>query len=222
MVSVKGIGWITATEYGSVGGGRVRYQDRMELRKELFSYPFKGFGKLDDISIMLCYAVALALKDAGIDYHPERKQQAGIIGTNASGCLQSDINYFRDYLESGRIMARGTLFIYTLPSSPLGEAAIHFGLQGPLMYAAEPGGSLLQAFSIAADMIRIDGLPVMLAGSAEVDEAIYCVLSGAAGQEMKGNSICSLDEAIAVAESGRNISGVINDFMALNKERHSA
>ena len=105
MVSVKGIGWITATEYGSVGGGRVRYQDRMELRKELFSYPFKGFGKLDDISIMLCYAVALALKDAGIDYHPERKQQAGIIGTNASGCLQSDINYFRDYLESGRIMA---------------------------------------------------------------------------------------------------------------------
>ena len=223
MVSVNGIGWINRTEYGSVASGLcMRYQDRMDLRKEFFSYPFKGFGKLDDVSVMLCYSVALALKDAGIEYNAGCKQQSGIIGTNATGCLQSDINYFRDYIESGRVMARGNFFIYTLPSSPLGEAAIHFGLQGPLIYAAEPGGSLLPVFRIAADMIGIDGLPVMLAGSAEADEAVYCVLSGANGPGGNGGAICSLDEAVAIAENSQGISGMISDFMALNKERHSA
>ena len=39
-----------------------------------------------------------------------------------------------DYVESGRTLARANLFIYTLPSSPLAEAAVHFGLQGPLVY----------------------------------------------------------------------------------------
>ena len=58
------------------------------------------------------------------------------------GSLQSDLEYFRDYLEGGRTLSRGNLFIYTLPSSPLGEAAIHFGLLGPLLYAASEGNAL--------------------------------------------------------------------------------
>jgi 3-oxoacyl-(acyl-carrier-protein) synthase len=199
LISVNGIGWITGSEYGRVGrGSRAHYRDRTELRKELFSYPFKGFGKLDDISVMLCCAVALALKDAGIAYNADRKQQTGIIGTNSSGCRQSDINYFRDYLDSGRIMARGNLFIYTLSSSPLGEASIHFGLQGPLIYAADPVGSLSKALEIAADMINIDGLPVMLAGSAEEDEAIFFVLEKEGYSEIKGSAVCSLDKAMAI------------------------
>lgn len=221
MVSVNGIGWITGTEYGGViNGCHMQYQDRMALRQELFSHPFKGFGKVDDVSVMLCYAVALALKDARIDYHADRKQRTGIIGTNSSGCLQSDIHYFRDYLDSGRIMARGNLFIYTLPSSPLGEASIHFGLQGPLLYAADPAGSPSEALEIAADMIRIDGVPAMLAGSAEDDEAIYFVLTGTGDSDIQSRALCSLDKAIAIAGSGRRLPDMINEFTALNKERY--
>ncbi|MGQ9499188.1 MAG: hypothetical protein ACUVQ6_02265 [Dissulfurimicrobium sp.] len=64
--------------------------------------------------------------------------------------------YFRDYLDSGRRLARGALFIYTFPSSLLGEAAIHFGLKGPLFRVSVPGGGLSIAVSMAADMLSFD------------------------------------------------------------------
>jgi len=46
---------------------------------------------------------------------------------------------FLDYVQAGRKLGRGSLFIYTLPSSPLAEAAIHFGLQGPVLYIGSIG-----------------------------------------------------------------------------------
>jgi len=130
-ISVRGIGWLTKEGYGCV---RSELRQAYELgegahtlvKRDIFSHPFKNFARLDAISRMTAYAVSLALQDGGIEYSPIRKQDIGIVGTSAEGSLRSDIEYFRDYLESGRTLSRGNLFIYTLPSSPLGEAAIHF------------------------------------------------------------------------------------------------
>lgn len=62
----------------------------------------------------------------------------GLIGTNRAGSLEANRLYFSDYLQAGRVLARGNLFVYTLPSSPLAEAAIHFGFQGPMLYMGFP------------------------------------------------------------------------------------
>ena len=39
-------------------------------RMGIFSHPFRNFGRLDGISRMTVSAVALALRDAGVDYSP--------------------------------------------------------------------------------------------------------------------------------------------------------
>lgn len=214
MISINGIGWLNKEEYGCVMKRlRVYYKDKALLRKKIFSFPFKNFGRLDNISRMTCYTVALALKDAGIKYSLNRKQDIGIIGTNTSGSLQSDIDYFKDYLESGRTLSRGNLFIYTLPSSPLAEAAIYFGLQGPLLYTAGPGKSLLTVMSVAAEMILLDESPAMIAGMCEEDAAVYFVLKR--DSDSGQNVLCNIARAETVLSKDLIFTKMIKEFSTL-------
>lgn len=53
----------------------------------------------------------------------------GLIGATRRGCLYTDYA-FRDSMEEG--LPSPVLFGYTLPNSPLGEAAGQFGLTGPV------------------------------------------------------------------------------------------
>ena len=183
MVVVKGIGWVTQDKYGYLRQGwQGRYENKgvlySQLQKEsVFVYPVKNFGRFDEVSKMACYAVALCLRDAGIIYSQDCKQDVGIIGTNLGGCLRSNLHYFKDYVEGGRKLARGNLFIYTLPSSSLAEAAIHFGFQGPLLYmtSSNPGlGSLLPD---AGKMIAQEEAAKMVVIKADEDEAVCFLLA---------------------------------------------
>jgi 3-oxoacyl-(acyl-carrier-protein) synthase len=197
MISIKGIGWINKEEYGCVLRDiSESYKDKTLPKKRIFTVPFKNFGRFDNISKLTCAAIALALKDAGIEYSIDRKQNIGIISTNTSGSYQTDMFYFSDYLNSGRTLSRGNLFIYTLPSSPSGEAAIHFGLQGPLLYVAEPHNSIVTALETAAEMISFNEASTMLAGMAEESCAIYFVLKK--GHNSALNELCNLDQAIKI------------------------
>lgn len=214
---VRGIGWLTKEGYGCV---------RSELRhtygagesvstlpnKDVFSHPFKNFGRLDRISRMTAFAVSLALQDAGIEYSPLRKQDIGIVGTNAEGSLQSDKEYFRDYLEGGRTLSRGNLFIYTLPSSPFGEAAIHFGLLGPVVYAASESNALTSVLDMAADMLLANEAPVMLVGKAEADEAVFFVLEMDPGQDRP--ALCALAAARVLVETNSGVAGLVRKFIS--------
>lgn len=158
-IDVLGTGWLTSSEYGAERLGlSVEYASRTTLRglgKEdrLFAYPVKNFGRFDAMSQRACYVTALALRDAGLEYSKGWKQDVGLLGTDLYGCEQANLNYFRDYVESGRTLARANLFIYTLPSSPLAEAAVHFGLQGPLLYLRPRSGSPDSLFAAARRMI---------------------------------------------------------------------
>ncbi len=177
MINIYGIGWINQQEYGCVMKGlQESYAGDALPKKKMFSHAFKNFGRLDSISKMTCSAIALALKDAGLDCSPVLKQDIGIVSTNTSGCMETDVNYFKDYLDCGRTLARGNLFIYTLPSSPAGEAAIHFGLQGPVLYIASRDNSIAAALRTASEIVLNNEASVMLAGTAEADSAIYFVL----------------------------------------------
>ena len=211
-IIVRGIGWLTREGYGCIRKGHRHVfgtDEGLHLlpKQEIFSHPFKNFGRLDTISKLTAYAVGLALRDSGIEYSPLRKQDIGIVGTNAEGCLQSDIGYFGDYLDSGRTLSRGNLFIYTLPSSPIGEAAIHFGLQGPVMYAASEDNALVAVLDCAREMILAEEAPTMLVGAAEEDEALFFVLARACGSEQL--DLCEFEDARSLAETSPDIAGLI-------------
>jgi 3-oxoacyl-[acyl-carrier-protein] synthase II len=168
---------------------------------------------------MTAYAVSLALQDAGIEYSPLRKQNIGVVGTNAEGSLQSDQEYFRDYLEGGRTLSRGNLFIYTLPSSPIGEAAIHFGLLGPVVYAASEDNALAAVLDAAGEMLLANEAPVMLVGKAEADEALFFVIARLSGPDQP--ALCNFSEARTLVETNPDLSGLIQKFLRMAARKGS-
>ena len=139
-VIISGIGWITQEKYGSVGTRLSQnYSKNISLHSQLldkgiFLHPVKNFGRFDKISKETCSVVALAFQDAGVSYTENDNKDMGLIGTNTLGSLFTNMAYFKDYVENGRSLSRGNLFMYTLPTSPLAEAAINCGCQGPLLY----------------------------------------------------------------------------------------
>ncbi|MDH3981912.1 MAG: hypothetical protein OES84_03315 [Kiritimatiellaceae bacterium] len=158
-IEILGSGWLTRTAYGSDKQNRnIEYASRTTLRglgKEdgLFVYPVKNFGRFPELAQRVCYVTALALQDAGLNYSKEEKQDIGLLGTDEFGCESANLAYFQDYVDGGRSMARANLFIYTLPSSPLAEAAVHFGLQGPLFYYRNQDASVDSLIATARRMI---------------------------------------------------------------------
>ncbi|HTG00011.1 MAG TPA: beta-ketoacyl synthase N-terminal-like domain-containing protein [Nitrospirota bacterium] len=217
-ISVVGIGWLTTEAYGCIRTGRRRTFEPGEgahalTKKGIFAHPFKNYGRLDTLSRMTAYAVSLALQDANIEYAPGRKQDIGIIGTSSQGSLQTDREFFEDYVSSGRTLSRGSLFIYTLPSSSLGESAIHFGLRGPLLYLRGAGGGLAAVLDGAADMIATGEAPLMLAGQAEPHDAFYCVLAQDADRDHE--ALCDLASGRRIAAANTDIPSLIHDFSLL-------
>jgi 3-oxoacyl-[acyl-carrier-protein] synthase II len=216
MISVRGSGWISKTGYGCVRRGLSYQFESGEgvhslAKRGLFSHPFKNFGRLDNVSRITVSTVALALQDAAIEYSPSEKQDIGIIATSREGSLKSDVAYFRDFIENGRTLSRANLFIYTLPSSAPGEAAIHFGLTGPLMFMTGSDGTLAAYMDIATDMIAAGETESMLVGTIGQDEATYFVL----GRVQKDFSLCSIAEARSIVTSTQDIPDILRQLSIL-------
>ncbi|MBA4417517.1 MAG: beta-ketoacyl synthase [Syntrophus sp. (in: bacteria)] len=98
-------------------------------RKDIFHKPFPHFGRMDGYSKLGIAAMALALKDAGLNEWEETRNIA-VIASTVHGCLNADVDYFDTVMEEGGRLASPNLFAYTLPNTYLGEAAIHFGFTG--------------------------------------------------------------------------------------------
>lgn len=185
MISVQGIGWLDATAYGQIRRrASVSYAERTTLRElgkteGLFSYPVKNYGRFEPLTQRVCCVTALALQDAGIGYAEGLRMDIGLLGTNPDGCLHSNLNYFKDYVDGGRMLSRANLFIYTLPSSPLAEAAVHFGLQGPQLYLRPADGSVAPLLQQAAGMIRRGETEKMLVYRLGADADLCMVLADA-------------------------------------------
>ena len=117
-------------------------------KKTLFTKEFKNFGRLDEVSKAVCAALSCALGDAGL-YPLEHPVSYPVFFTASVASLAADISYFRDFISFGETAGRANLFVYTLPTSPLGEASVHFGLTGPLLFI----DSLPSSGSFSADLI---------------------------------------------------------------------
>lgn len=220
-ISLSGIGWVTNQGYGSLRLGLDHQFTADEgvrslVKLGIFSHPFKNFGRLDGISRIIVSAVALALQDAGIEYSPAAKQDIGIIAAHSDGSLKSDIDYFKDFIDNGRTLSRANLFIYTLPSSAPGEAAIHFGLTGPLLYGTGGTDSLLDFLDMAASMVKTEEVARMLVGTIVAEEAIYCVIER---NKEKGSTLCSLAEARSILASTQDISKILQQLSNLKVKK---
>ena len=162
-IAIRGLGWITDSAYGRLRQGESRsYAGRTTARlvgsvDALFQRKIENFGRFDPISRMTCYACALALQDAG--FSTIENDDTGIVSVAFTGSLEANRAYFADYAGAGRVLARGNLFVYTLPSSPISEAAIHFGFHGPLFAMVTARDPLGRGLDAARSMLCETGVP---------------------------------------------------------------
>lgn len=61
-------------------------------------------------------------------------EKTAIVGWNGNGCSANNALYWRDYVENGRELGRSALFVATLPTTPICEAAITLGIKGSVFY----------------------------------------------------------------------------------------
>ncbi len=214
MIGIRGAGWLTAEAYGRIRErASIPYAERCALHQlgktdGFFKYPIRNFGRFEPITQQVCCLTALALRDAGIDYAEGRRLDIGLIGTYANGCVPSNLRYFQDYVAGGRTLSRANLFIYTLPSSPLAEVAVHFGLQGPLLYLRPEADGLAALASLAGGMLRRMETDAVLLYLFD-ETAALCMVAGEGDQ-----TVSALDALSAAEAPGLSVNSLINDFKA--------
>lgn len=169
MIAISGIGWVQNEECGCalipkvfscVGGvadSAVLTVNGITWRNQ------KNAGRFNAATRQAMLATALALHDAGIADDAQKKDAIGILGASPDGCIDDNAAYFTDYLAAGRVMGRGNLFIYTLPTSPLAEVAMHYALQGPLAYVWHPHERLRKLLEEAGSFVLDDQAEAMVA-----------------------------------------------------------
>jgi 3-oxoacyl-[acyl-carrier-protein] synthase II len=74
------------------------------------------------------------------------------LGT-AYGCHATNEDYYRGLVREGALGASPRLFAYTLPSSPVGEVSIHFGVRGPAVALANGLTSGVDALAEGVAMV---------------------------------------------------------------------
>lgn len=150
---VAGIGWISKQKCGFFRQNQQKeFQDFKSLYQEfenegVFKPSEKKVRWLNTNSNRHCFAAMLALRDAVknvSDIHG-LSSEISLLSASEEGSLKANLEYFQDYIQSGRKLARGILFTHTLPTSLTAETAIAFGFKGPVLHlsAAKPKLNLI-------------------------------------------------------------------------------
>ncbi len=145
------------TAFACGDSGRVEHAIESSCDAEsvqaLLGEPVRNIGRFPDSVRAACMASALAMRTAGIRYPDEGNSRTAILSTGYAPTLDVNHRFFRDYIDAGRNMGRGNLFIYTLPTSAAAEVSIHFGLRGATFFIESETAPLVGALSAAADLI---------------------------------------------------------------------
>lgn len=96
-----------------------------------------------------------------------RSEGLGILVGSASGCAAPDREFQAELTKKGAAFGGPSLFVYTLPTAPLGEVAVAFGARGPLSAVSSGAASGLTAVANAIDEVDAGRAPAVLCGGFE-------------------------------------------------------
>jgi hypothetical protein len=97
---------------------------------------FDNFRRAGEKARLAVIASLLAFADSGLSLGGN----IAIIGWGGEESIMENRAYFTDYAVNGRFLSRSQLFIGTLPTTPICEAAICLNLHGPVFYFHSDGG----------------------------------------------------------------------------------
>ena len=168
---VTGIGWVTTD-----GGGQGRRNPQFSMadgplptlsREVVRLDRHPRYGRQPEYSRVGVAAIAFALRDAGCEEWVA-KRPVGIVAATRLGCLATDVEYYDTVLPAGGGIARPNLFAYTLPNCFMGEAAVYFGLTGPMLIANGGDGDSLCGWRLAIETLMWGECTTVLAGHLDV------------------------------------------------------
>ncbi len=166
-VGVTGGSWVTSDGYGRLRDGVKPVlgpgKAIIPARNEVFDRPLPRYGRFDDYTKLGCAAVALALRDAGLDRATDNRP-VGIVSSSVWESTAVDLAYYQTALVEGGALASPNLFSYTLPSTMQGESAVHFQLTGPTLCVGENEGRGMAAVVTALRLMAAPAVAVMVAG----------------------------------------------------------
>jgi hypothetical protein len=136
-----------------------------------------------------------------------------MLGTNSDGCLQSNLDFFNDFVKNGRTFGRANLFVYTLPSIPVAEAAIYFKCEGPLLYMGFPKEPVASLLRQSDRMILRGEATAMVAVRASEEEAQCFILRR--GDDVSTESVLALKEVVGVANRTASPGKMIEELARL-------
>lgn len=96
-----------------------------------------------------------------------RMEGLGLLVGSASGCAAPDREFQAELTAKGPGFGGPSLFVYTLPTAPLGEVAVAFGARGPLTAVSAGAASALTAIACAIDDVDAGRAPAVLCGGFE-------------------------------------------------------
>ena len=169
---ITGFGWVTAAGYGrSRTGGAPLWQIGEPQPPTSVLQTLSGgsrFGRLDLFSQIGVAAVALALEDAGhlgetATHKTQNNRDLGLICATTSSCKRTDHNFFKTVQADPRLASPG-LFVYTLATSFLGEAALRFAITGTSMALIEPRPAGAEALRIGLEQLSYGDEEVIVVG----------------------------------------------------------
>jgi hypothetical protein len=214
VTRVTGAGWIGVRGLGSGARTDALWETRESLAHHVSSPPAgkasRNYGRFDLPTRLVCHAVHLALQDAGYGAQRPCPDGSGLIGSGDVGTLAANLAYYRDFCDHGKVLGRSNLFVYTLPTSPLAEAAIHFRLRGPLLFLGlGHDGDLDPAVHAAEDFLAGGAVPCMLVCDATPTAALVHVIEPGTGSHGRGKGAAS-----AAADALRRIAAGQDGFPA--------
>ncbi|HEY2749698.1 MAG TPA: beta-ketoacyl synthase N-terminal-like domain-containing protein [Polyangia bacterium] len=118
-----------------------------------------------------------ALTPTAAEWNGERT--AIVFGT-AFGCHATNEDYYRGLVREGASGASPRLFAYTLPSSPVGEISIHYGVRGPTLVVTNGAPSAIDALAEGAALVAEGRADRALVCAAEVATPLLAAIVGGA------------------------------------------
>ncbi len=125
-------------------------------RSQVYQKPHAGFGKLQPTDKIAFGAASLACRSAG----EFDGRSTGVCLGSAFGSFSTDMRYMESVLSG---FPRPAWFSATLPSSPVAETAIMFGLKGPNRVFVDSGTPGLTALEASLRILKHGAVENMLA-----------------------------------------------------------
>jgi hypothetical protein len=150
-------------------------------------------ARMDRLCALALVAADGALVDAGCPKLDS--ERTAVVFGSAYGCHATNEDYYRGLLKEGLAGASPRLFAYTLPSSPVGEISIHYGIRGPATTACPGWHAGLAALIEGAQHLRAGRADRVVVVAAEVATELLMQLSG--------GSVRDVSAAVVLERSGR-------------------